>query len=259
MTAALLAALLRRAFPGLRVLDRAVATGGLWPWWPEAALALADPEALPEAERRLLQGFGLGPGDPALAAGAPDAWGGEGPRLVVTRDDAEVWLAAGAWVLTDAATPPPVPRILLLIGCGGAVEQRHLLLPEGALPAALAALAAGAAAMAGPGWDWAGRPVTERLATLTLFAPAAGVGVVSLPAAVLPHWRETPGRLRVLLGVLPPCPLRIQVAAEGAPALLLDGAAHDPGAAFTPLAGAPVVLGLAGTNVVLRAVTIGPA
>ena len=37
-SAPLLAALLRRALPGLAVLDLALAEGGLYPWYPEAIL-----------------------------------------------------------------------------------------------------------------------------------------------------------------------------------------------------------------------------
>ncbi len=245
MTAPLRVALLRRAFPDLAVLDRAVATGGLFPWWPGVVPMLPHDAILPPAERTLLEGFGLRDADPG------------DPGLVATEGEAAPWLAAGAMVLTAARDLPEAPRILLLTGAGGAVEQASLLLPEGALPGALAALAAAAEAMAGTGWEWAARPVTERLATLTLFAPA--LPPVTLPGAALPRWREAPGRLRVLLGALPVRPWRIAVRSEGATAMFLDGAPHDPAMPFTPQPGLPVVLGLAGDGAVLQAVEIAPA
>lgn len=250
MTTPLRAALLGRAFPGLRVLDLAVATGGLWPWWPGAVLALPDDRVLPAAERALLAGFGLGPPDPAFAVAA-------GPCLVVTPGDAAPWLRDGAMVLTEAGDPPPVPRILLLLGCGGAVAQASLLLPEGMLAAALTALSGAAQALAGAGWEWGARPVTDRLATLTLFAPA--YAATTFPAAGLPCWREAPGRLRVLLGVLPRRPWRVDVVAEGARAIFLDGAPHDPATPVTPRPGQPLVLGIAGAGAVLHAVRLSPA
>jgi hypothetical protein len=82
----------------------------------------------------------------------------------------------------------------------------------------------------------------------------------------------TPGRLRLLLGTLPPRPLalRLRFAAEVAPALFLDGArlsaqaATDHGGRITQAATihpgpAPTVLGLAGPGELLpEAVEIGP-
>jgi hypothetical protein len=259
VTRPLLAALLRRALPALRVLDTAVITGGLWPFWSEAMLALPDETARHEPERAVLAALGLRAVDPALAAGAAEAWGGPGPRLVVAEASPLPWLMSGALVLASAPAPPPAECILLLLGSGDTVEQHHLVLPEGGMTEALTAISAAAQSMAGAGWSCGVRAVSPRFATLTLVAPRRAFDALELSATILPQQVEAGGRRRILLGALPPWPMRIRVDAEGAAALFLDGRAHAEGAVFTPRRGEPVVLGLAGEGVVLRTVEIRPA
>lgn len=256
----LLAALLRAAFPGLRVLDLAAfLEGGLYPWMPEAMPGVAAPDLLPPAERALLSGFALAGMDPvedaARAAGAPAAWGGEGLRLVVLPAGGAPapWLAAGAMALVrpDAATPVGAARIMLLLGSGGVVEQRDLLLTPEDFTARLGALSAAAQAM--PGAETGLRSVSPRLAALTLLAPAVPDAPLVLPADRLLLQAEAEGRrLRILLGVLPARPLAVTLRIAGAtPALFHDGArcgavAGDGTLAATilPCSTAPTVLGL---------------
>ena len=268
MTVPLLAAMLRRALPGLRVLDIALAGGGLYPWWPEAMVGPGAGVALPPAERALLARFRQAGGaqplfgqdaarDAALAAGAPEEWGGSGPRLVVGAGDPAPWLAVGAMVLTRPATAAAAERAMLILGLGGAVEQRDLLLPPGGLAAALPSLGAAARDLAGSDGEVGLRAITPRLAALTLFAPASAQEPLVLERTRL-VLQEEAGRLRVLLGVLPHRALRLRLATDAAlSAVFLDGAAFDPAAAFLPDAQAPTVLGLAGAR--LRAIEIHPA
>lgn len=278
MTAPLLAALLRHALPGLRVLDLALAEGGLYPWLPDAMVGLAEPDTPCTAEGALLRGFRQGGGtrplagcdpvqDAALAAGAPEAWAGEGPRLVVTQpDDAARWVGSGAMVLTRSAVPD-LPRIMLLLGDGGAVAQRDLLLPEDRLPGVLDALSDAAQAMAAEGWEVGQRAISPRLAALALFTPPMPPPPLVLEAPALILQSEAEGRrLRVLLGVLPPRSWRVRLQVEGAVRVLLqDGAMLDV-AAEGPLVeallrpqAAPTVLGLGGEGLALCRVEILPA
>lgn len=287
-TAPLLAALLGRALPGLAVLDlAAVAEGGLYPWLPRAMVGAGDPAALPPALAALLPGLARAGGtlplagydpafDAALAAGAPEAWGGAEHRLVVPGSGgasafgAGPWLAAGMMVLARDAAPPTAERVMLVLGAAGRVERADLMLPDGGLPAVLPPLSAAARAMAAEapcaGWEVGLRTVSARLAALTLFAPAplpAGPVVLEREALVI---GEDPARrrLRLMLGVLPAgLALSLRIDLEGGvkapPALFLDGARHAAraeadarggmrlAARIVPAgAGAPTVLGLAG-------------
>jgi hypothetical protein len=304
-TLPLAAALLRRALPGLAALDLAALSevgGGLYPWMPEALCGVAEPGSLAPAERALLSGFrqrggarplfGLDPhADSAFAAGASEAWGGAGDRLVVVAGGgaagaaagAGAWLGrAGAMVLARDAAPPTAARVMLLLGAGGTVERLDLLLPDGgggrsaaALLPALEAAARGLAEAAGgaPGWEFGARAISPRLAALTLLAPDPLVDPAVLPAEALildaEGGRDEGGgggpagpRLRLLLGVLPPRPLRLRLllrdAGRAPPVLFLDGIRHasrtEVGPAggmllearIAPRVGAlPTVLGLA--------------
>ena len=292
--APLLAALLRRALPGLAVLDAAVpAEGGLYPFLPEARCGVAPPDALPAAERDLLARFrqaggaaalfGFDPAaDAALAAGAPEAWDGAADRLVALGEaaaaQAGAWLGSGAMVLARAAPAalPGAERIMLLLGMPAPVERLDLLLPEGRSAAILPALAAAARALAeagGAGWQHGARTISPRLATLTLLAGTPFAEAVTLPAGRLILDAEGGALLRLLLGCLPPRPwtLRILLSAGApVPALFLDGARHEARATtdaegravlearITPAGSAPTVLGLAPAPALPLAVEIGP-
>ena len=281
-TAPLLAALLRQALPAVAVLDAALAGGGLHPWFPGARCGVAAPAALPDAERALLGRFrqrgaalfGFDPAvDAALLAGAAAAWGGAGDRLVVLGDatDAGAWIAGGAMVLARGGPAPAgCDQVMLLLGAPAPVERLALLLPEGRGAALLAALEAAAGVLARPGWQAGARAISPRLGTFTLLAPALPAAIALAPEE-MPRDEVGPGRLRLLLGCLPPRPWRLRARfAPGTPPprLLLDGvhqaARHqaDAGgllleASFTPAADAPLVLGLAGQAVPL-ALEIGP-
>lgn len=284
-TAPLLAPLLRRALPGLAVLDLALAEGGLYPWLAEAMPGAGDPARLPEAERALLAGFRLGPEavplagfdparDAALLAGAPEAWGGAAHRMVVpgggspSAFGAGPWLEAGMMVLAASAAPPLAERVMLILGLGATVERLDLLLPEGRLGALLPLLGAAAEAMAsegGAGWETGLRSVSPRLAALTLFAPAgAAPPTVLEEARLLLDRAEAPRRLRLLLGALPPVPLRLRLRLAGLrapPAFLVDGLRQAPAACVAgpdggmrldavlrPSGGGPTVIGLGDTS-----------
>ncbi|WP_135466269.1 hypothetical protein [Crenalkalicoccus roseus] len=276
--APLLAALLRHALPGLAVLDAALAEGGLYPWLAGARCGAAAPAALPGPERALLrrfrQGgrplFGFDPAtDAALAAGAPEAWGGAAARLVVlgAAADPAPWLAGGTLVLARAAPEGGWARIILLAGAPAPFERLDLLLTEEErLPALLAALEAAARAL---GAECGTRRVSPRLATLTLLAGAVEARA-ALEGEALIADAAAEGRLRLLLGCLPPRPLGLRVIlAPGGPlpALFLDGAPHPAEAAgegvlearLPPGGVRPAVLGLAGaTTPRVRRVEIGP-
>jgi hypothetical protein len=275
--APLLAALLRQALPGLAVLDAALTEGGLYPWLAGARCGAAAPAALPGPERALLrrfrQGgrplFGFDPAtDAALAAGAPEAWGGTGARLVVlgAAADPAPWLAGGALVLVRAAPEGSWARIMLLAGAPAPFERLDLLLAEEErLPALLAALEAAARDL---GAECGARQISPRLATLTLLAGAAKTEAVLEGEALIAD-DAAEGRLRLLLGCLPPRPLgvRVSLASGPLPALFLDGAPYPAEAAgegmlearLPPGGARAVVLGLAGTATPrVRRVEIGP-
>lgn len=265
--AAWLSALLERALPGLALLDlAALEGGGLLPWWHGAARwGVADPAALPPAERALLAGFRHGDGTPlsgfdpprdaALAAGAPEAWGAPAGRRLVALppgNAAGPWLAAGAMALARDAPEPPsgAIRVLLLLGAPAPIERLDWWLPEGeAAEQALAAIAGASLAGAQRGL----RRLSPRLAALTLLA-AAAPSPLALPADRIPRDAGIAGQHRLLLGRLPPRPHRLRLRGAGEAALFLDGAriaARAPAegavleAMFHP-GPAPTVLGLAG-------------
>lgn len=163
-TAPLLAPLLRRALPGLAVLDLALAEGGLYPWLAEALPGAGDPARLPEAERTLLAGFRRGladgpptdlgrgpedtplagfarspwdaplagfdpPRDAALLAGAPEAWGGAAHRLVVPGGGSPSAFGAGPWLeagmmVLAPAAAPPLAGRVMLVLGLGGVVER---------------------------------------------------------------------------------------------------------------------------------------
>lgn len=288
-TAPLLAALLRRALPGLAVLDHALAEGGLYPWLPGAMVGTGDAAALPGAMADLLARFrqaggarplaGFDPAqDAALAAGAPEAWGGDagGLRLLVPGSAGPTPFGLGGWihegpgamVLARDAAPLTTERIMLLLGAGGAVERIDLMLPDGLLSRVLPSLAAAARAIAAeaPGREVGLREVSPRLATLTLFLPDLPSPATILPRAALVLEEDAAQRrVRVLLGVLPAGQtLRIRVRVGGGvkapPALFQDGtrlparAEADPRGAMlletslraAAAPGVPTLLGLAG-------------
>ncbi|GGC69635.1 hypothetical protein GCM10011504_54420 [Siccirubricoccus deserti] len=297
---AILAALLRRLAPAPVVLDLGLPAAGIFPRLHVARCGVADAAALPAAERALLVGLrdplrGLPPfgfdraADAALLAGAPAAWGeepGEGrDRLVWLPGPPPAALAPlwqdGAWALLRSGPPGSWPgpergRIMLLAGSTAAVERFDLMLPIDRLAPVLEALHAAAQALVATGgrWQLGKRVVSARLASLTalLEAPAALPPPLVIPAAALlqdgPPGLEDGAlplagvaRRRLLLGGLPPGPVRITLRLRGvgsvAPVLFLGGLRQtasllpDPdgtarlGAAVTLEGTAAQVLGLA--------------
>lgn len=115
--AAILATLLREALPEVAAIDLGLPKGRVFPWWPGARCGVADPAALAPAEAALLRRFRQG------AAGRPVC------GLDAAADAALLAGAPGAW---EAAGPP-------------------LIVLEGPVPAALAALLEGGAMLLRPG------------------------------------------------------------------------------------------------------------
>ncbi len=282
-TAPLLAALLGGALPGLAVLDlAALGAGGLYPWLPEARCGLPATAQGPAAERAMLARarqagaplFGCDPaGDAALRAGAwPGAGGEAGHRLVVLPAEAPVapWLAAGVMVLVGAPAPGEGgageagareagagERVMLLLGAPAPVEPWDLRLPAGRADAVLPGLAAAARDLAGAAGQWGVRPISPRLAALTLLAAGGPAPCARLPADRLVLEEAAGGQRRIILGRLPARPVRLRLLLPpgAAPAALLldgrraEGRFHpDPPRLEVPLDPGPwpVVLGLAG-------------
>lgn len=192
------------------------------------------------------------------------------------------WTAPDTLLLRPAGSPrtppesdPDTGRILLLIGHPARVESWELLLPgerTGPLFAAIRT-AADVLAASGSGWRADGRLVSPRLATVALLrhGDASPSPLRMIPEA-LPHDLPPPPtgrppppsgglttgpvpRVRLLLGLLPPIPMRLRLRfQDGTPrAAFLDGvrrAAESDGEAHWTLPIDPsgdhaTVLGLA--------------
>lgn len=149
----------------------------------------------------------------------------------------------------QAAADPDAGRILLLIGSAARIEPWELLLPDPRTETLFAALrvAADTLAAAGEGWQADGRVVSPRLATIALLRHR---GAHSPPLRImpnaLPHDLPVPTgvgvppakppasgglatgaapRVRLLLGLLPPTPMRLRLRFRGRTprAVFLDG------------------------------------